>query len=80
MNREFSDEGLEFSVDEEVLDHVVQDALRRETGARGLASTLTRHLEEAAFDAFGRHSGGAVRVRMKAGEIAVDLDIDTTES
>lgn len=71
MVREFADEGFELCVDEEVLDHVVHDALRRETGARGLASTLTRHLESVAFDAFGHQPGGRVEVRIEAGAIDV---------
>ena len=70
---EFASEGFELIVTEEVLDHVVSSALRRETGARGLASTLTRHLEEVAFEAFGTADGGTVRVCMIDGDIGVDL-------
>jgi ATP-dependent Clp protease ATP-binding subunit ClpX len=71
MTREFADEGLELVVAEDVLDHIVNEALRRETGARGLASTLTRHLEAAAFDAFGSDSGARITVEMNDGTIAV---------
>ena len=58
-----------------MLDHVVSDALRRETGARGLASTLTRQLEDVAFGAFGvsESASGDVRVVMRGGDIAVDI-------
>jgi ATP-dependent Clp protease ATP-binding subunit ClpX len=71
--REFEDEGFELVVDPAVLDHVVAEGLRRETGARGLAAVLTRHLERAAFDAFAESTGGEMRVRMEAGEILVEL-------
>jgi ATP-dependent Clp protease ATP-binding subunit ClpX len=71
MVREFADEGFELRVDEEVLDFVVHDALRRETGARGLSSTLTRQLEKVAFEAFGHQPGGQVHLRMEGGAIAV---------
>lgn len=71
--REFNDEGYELIVEDDVLQYVVSDALKRETGARGLASTLTRHLEEVAFDAFGENRGGAVRVRMVDGEIKAEM-------
>jgi ATP-dependent Clp protease ATP-binding subunit ClpX len=71
MTREFKDEGFQLVVDEEVLDHVVGDALRRETGARGLSSTLTRHLEDVAFHAFGGEPGGMVHVRIVDGSIDV---------
>ena len=47
-----------------------RDALRRETGARGLASTLTRHLEDVAFEAFAEHPGGDVRLDLEAASSA----------
>ena len=74
MTREFKLEGFELVIDEAVLDHIVSDALRRETGARGLSSTLTRNLEDVAFGAFGLEKGGTVRVVMRDDEIAVDVD------
>jgi ATP-dependent Clp protease ATP-binding subunit ClpX len=73
MTREFRLEGFELAIDEAVLDHIVTDALKRETGARGLASTLTRHLEDVAFDSFGVEQGGRVHVVMRAGDLAVDV-------
>lgn len=76
MTLEFVDEGLELELEENVLDHVVADALQSETGARGLASTLIRHLEEVAFEAFGSQSGGIVRVHMEQGNIRVDLEVE----
>ena len=74
MTREFKMEGFELIIDEEVLDHIVADALKRETGARGLASTLTRNLEDVAFGSFGIETKGEVRVLMRNGDIAVDID------
>jgi ATP-dependent Clp protease ATP-binding subunit ClpX len=73
MAREFKLEGFELAIDEAVLDHIVDDALRRETGARGLASTLTRQLEGVAFGAFGVEHGGVVKVTMRDGDLAVDV-------
>ncbi len=72
--REFDTEGFELAVDEQVLDYVVESALKKETGARGLASSLTRHLEDVAFEAFGTESGGTVRVRMVDGKIGVAVE------
>jgi ATP-dependent Clp protease ATP-binding subunit ClpX len=74
LTREFEDEGFELSVDEDVLHHVIGEGLRRETGARGLSSILTRHLEDAAFGAFAESGGGRVRVRLERGAIRVDVD------
>ncbi len=74
MTGEFEGEGFELAVDEAVLDYVVESARKRETGARGLAQALTRHLEEVAFDAFGTGQGGKVHVKLVEGEITVSLE------
>ena len=71
LTREFDDEGFKLMVTEEVLDHVVGETLKRETGARGLAAILTRHIEDAAFDVFAEQTGGEVRLEMKGGQIEV---------
>jgi ATP-dependent Clp protease ATP-binding subunit ClpX len=73
MTREFKLEGFELAIDEAVLDHIVDDALRRETGARGLASTLTRHLEDVAFGSFGIDQGGVVRVKVVDDDLSVEI-------
>ncbi|HWO21568.1 MAG TPA: AAA family ATPase [Kofleriaceae bacterium] len=73
MTREFKLEGFELAIDDAVLDHIVEDALRRETGARGLASTLTRQLEDVAFGVFGVERGGVVRVVLRGGDLAVEI-------
>ena len=69
--REFDDEGFRLVVTEEVLDHVVAESVRRETGARGLSAILTRHIEDVAFDVFAEHPGGEVRLELRAGQIEV---------
>jgi ATP-dependent Clp protease ATP-binding subunit ClpX len=73
MTREFKLEGFDLVIDEAVLDHIVDDALARETGARGLASTLTRHLEDVAFGAFGIEHAGTVHVTITEGELSVKI-------
>ena len=80
MAAEFEHEGFDLRVADQVLDHVVTDALRRETGARGLASILTRQLEDVAFDAFGGKAGGIVDVRMVDGAIRVGVERPEAES
>src|SRR6185437_15211935 len=74
MTREFRAEGWRLDVEEDVLDLIVADALRRETGARGLASTLTRQLEDVAFDSFGNDASGTVRLTVKGDAVDVSLD------
>jgi ATP-dependent Clp protease ATP-binding subunit ClpX len=74
MTDEFAAEGYELVVDEPVLDLVVSDALRRETGARGLASILTRQLEDVAFEAFGSGDRGRIHVAVAGEELTVRRD------
>ena len=74
MAREFKLEGFELAVEDEVLDHVVAEALRKETGARGLASSLTRRLEDVAFHAFGVVPSGTVRVCLRDDEVSVEVE------
>ena len=69
--REFTQEGIELVVDDDVLDHVVARALKRELGARGLRAALVPYLEEAAYSHFGVASAGRVRLRVAAGTIVV---------
>jgi ATP-dependent Clp protease ATP-binding subunit ClpX len=72
--REFEDEGFELIVEEDVLGHLVAEGLKRETGARGLVSILTRHIEDAAFDSFAEAPGGRVRVALEGGAVRVRVE------
>ena len=74
MTREFADEGLELRLDDSALDWVVQQSLRRETGARGLASILTRILEDTAFETFAEEGDGVVAVTVEDGEVVTRRD------
>ena len=73
VTREFRGEGLTLDIDEDVLDHIVDLAARRETGARGLVASLARQLEDTAFASFGHDTGATVRVRVVGGELVTDL-------
>lgn len=75
LTREFEDEGFELLVEEPVLARIIDETLRRETGARGLAAVLTRHIEDAAFDAFAENRAGRVRVHLDGDAIKVDADL-----
>lgn len=79
LTREFEDEGFTLAIEPDVLDKIVDESLRRETGARGLASVLTRHIEDAAFETFAEASGGTIRVHMADDTIKVDVDTSPRE-
>lgn len=74
MTREFEDEGIRLTVPDDVIDHIVRESMLRETGARGLASILTRHVEKAAFETFAETQGAHVRLSVVGGGIQVDVD------
>jgi ATP-dependent Clp protease ATP-binding subunit ClpX len=74
LKREFEDEGFELTVEDGVLQHLVTQGLKRETGARGLVSILSRHLEDAAFESFAETEGGRVRVRLDGPHVKVEVE------
>lgn len=57
FRREFQEEGLELAVEDSVLEHIVDSALKRQTGARGLVSLLTTRLEDCAYETFCERRG-----------------------
>ncbi len=73
LQREFEDEGFRLTVTEPVLEFVIGESMRRETGARGLSSLLTRYLEDAAFEAFAETAGGDICLELVGGEISVKV-------
>jgi ATP-dependent Clp protease ATP-binding subunit ClpX len=70
---EFQCEGKELVVSEEVLDRVVGESLRKETGARALEASLMRYLEEAAFEAFSEPSSRRVALSVREDRIVHDI-------
>ena len=70
--QEFDCEGMDLIVEDDVLDHVVDGAMRRETGARGLKAELTRSLEEAAYEHFGQGGRRTVRLRLEGDDVVAE--------
>lgn len=59
---EFEREGLKLPVPGKLINQMVKDATECKTGARGLVLQLTQHLEEQAFESFGRQPSQNERV------------------
>jgi len=66
--------GIHLDVDEAVVGTLVKRALARQTGARGLASALTRALEDAAFEAFSAKGAKRVNVTMDGDTIVAEVE------
>jgi hypothetical protein len=56
-----------------VLDRVVEESLKKETGARALEASLMRYLEAAAFEAFSEPAARRVALSVREGSIVHDI-------
>ena len=71
--KEFKGEGIKLRIEKQVLHHIVDQSFKRQTGARGLASILTQHLEDAAFRSFCNQDVHTVTLRMKGKRVIAEL-------
>jgi len=62
--------GIKLKITPTVLDHIVDLAIKRETGARGVKSALLQHLEDACFEAYSNgKEKQTITLGKKKGEI-----------
>ena len=55
--QEFQREGQKLSLPKKIMEEIVEKAIERRTGARGLSLLLTEYFENQAFECFGQDSG-----------------------
>lgn len=67
--KELSLNGLELTVHPDVYEHIVQQCLEKNTGARGLQSALVTHLEDVLFDAYSFSNSKGIRLFVDGGTI-----------
>lgn len=72
---EFSREGVELIITDAAVTHIIDAALRRETGARGLRASLVPHLEEAAYETFGEGNAAKAILDVQNGEIGLKIEM-----
>lgn len=72
FQQEFREEGLELVITEDALAHVVKQAERRNTGARGLESELTSAIEHAAYETFMSNTAAKVVITAHNGGLQSD--------
>ncbi len=70
---EFALEGKELVVEDDALERMVEDSLKKETGARALEASFTRFLEEAAFEAYSDDESRKVTLRVRDGRVVHEL-------
>ena len=62
---EFNEEGFELQVNNNVFDFLVEEALKKKTGARALDSAIMKYLEGVCFECFGQGRIGTVTLRLR---------------
>ena len=78
--QEFSLAGIKLDVEEPVMETIVDEALRKQTGARGLRSAPTLHLEDAAFEAYSTPQARRIVVVQQDGTVATRVEKASGES
>jgi len=68
--REFQEEGFRLHLEPRVADFIITEAIRRQTGARGLDVLISKHLEEVAFEIFGKGDEGEVILRVASDKVS----------
>ena len=68
--REFEEEGFRLTMEPVVVDFIIEEALRRQTGARGLDVIISKYLEEVAFETFGKSDEGEILLTLNSGRVS----------
>lgn len=71
--REFRAEGLQLTITEAAVTHIIERSLKRGTGARGLHSGLIAAIEQAAFDTFQRVTNAEVVIDALSGQLKSEI-------
>ncbi|NIP39335.1 MAG: AAA domain-containing protein [Candidatus Dadabacteria bacterium] len=61
--KEFAQEGFSLNLDSSLADMVVEESIKRQTGARGLDVLLSKYIENVAFEIFGKGLSGKVYIK-----------------
>jgi len=72
---EFEEEGFELQVDDSVCSLFVEEAIRKETGARGLEAAIAKYIEDLRFEYFGQQKSGTVQLKMHRGELKAEVKL-----
>ena len=68
-NKEFEEEGFRLHIDPRVIEYIIEEAVNRQTGARGLDVIISKHLEEVAFETFGSGEEGEIVLTVNSGKV-----------
>lgn len=66
---EFKLDNINLEIDKSVFNEVISESIKKETGARGIESTLLRYLEDAAFYAYSNPDIENIKILIKDDEV-----------
>ena len=70
---EFGLDGIHLEIGTDVIEKIIDQSLKKETGARGFESALVRSLEDASFEAFSKKGVKEAKLFLKSGKIKFKL-------
>jgi ATP-dependent Clp protease ATP-binding subunit ClpX len=70
---EFELEGIKLSIAESVLTKVIEESMRKETGARGLEASFIAYLEKGAYKAYSAEGVQQLHLCVKNEEVVFEL-------
>jgi ATP-dependent Clp protease ATP-binding subunit ClpX len=73
FKNEFKGEGLDLSVTDQALNHIIARSEKRDTGARGLQTELIGAVEKAAFETFMRQTDARVVIDVKDTKLTCEI-------
>lgn len=73
FKNEFRGEGLELTVSDAALNHLVKRSEKRSTGARGLHTELVKAIEQAAFETFSRVTNAEIVISCEDDKLKTNI-------
>ena len=73
FKNEFKAEGLKLTISKDAMSHIIKQAHKRGTGARGLHTELVTAIESAAFESFMQVTDAEVRIAVKKGKLQSEV-------
>ncbi len=71
--KEFKRHNIELRITPKVLEKIIDESIKRQTGARGIESILVRYIEDAAFDAYSQTNVKQVKIKVYRDNIKCEI-------
>jgi len=75
LKTEFKEEGFDIKITPRAEEYIIEEAIKRETGARALETVIIRELEEISFEIFGQGKQGKILIDCDKGKLQCKLQL-----